>query len=535
MPSPSTAPVSSSGIPTGGGVLVGIDAGGSYVKATAFDLDAGTYVTAAQPLKVQHPGPGRNERDADVLWSATAAVVRQVVARVTGGGDRVLTVGVTAHGNGLYLVDRGGHPTRPAIQASDTRASALVRLWEAAGVPDELRATIWNGVWPGQPGPLLAWLAEHEPETLTRSVAALMCGDYLRVRLTGQIHAEATAASCNGLVDPAACAYSDVALAGYGITGLRRLLPVIVPSTEFSGAVTAVASELTGIPVGTPVVAGVVDNVGLQLGAVVVDGSQIVVGAGTWSINQLLVERDRMTLDGPLGRVRPYAACLAVPAPMAMLIEASATSASTLGWAVENVPRGVTAQARAVGADVFTHALAEAAARPRRVDAPMFLPYLDGSRDEPGARGAWLGLSSWCDEVDLLAATVEGVCLEHRRHVERLSLGTDGPQRLPLRLAGGASRSDLWAQEFADTSGRRVEVSDVVELGAVGAAAVAGTAAGVFSDLATGAAHLNPTQRAFTPSPEAVAFFDLRYERYLRCATALEQQPWMTTVRGDDQ
>ena len=127
MPSPSMSPGTSSGTSTGGGVLVGIDAGGSYVKATAFDLDAGTHVTAAQQLKVQHPAPGHNERDAEVLWSATADVVRQVVAQVAGGGSRLVAVGVTAHGNGLYLVDSQGRPTRPAIQASDTRAGVLVR------------------------------------------------------------------------------------------------------------------------------------------------------------------------------------------------------------------------------------------------------------------------------------------------------------------------------------------------------------------------------------------------------------------------
>ncbi len=296
-----------------GGVLIGIDSGGSYVKAAAFDLDSGLVVVEGLHVPASHPAPGHNERDPEALWKATAGVVRRVVAQVPSAADRIVAVGVTAHGNGLYLVDATGAPTHAAIQASDTRARAIVRRWEHDGVPDKLRATIWNGIWPGQPGPILAWLAEHEPEALESSSAALMCGDYLRARMTGQIHAELTTASCNGLFDSAARTYSAAALDAYGIRRWEGLLPEVAQPTDVVGVITAAAAEATGLPEGVPVVAGVVDNVGLHLGAGVLDGSRIVVGAGTWSINQLLVTEGEMTLAGPLGRVEPYAACLADP------------------------------------------------------------------------------------------------------------------------------------------------------------------------------------------------------------------------------
>ena len=507
-----------------GGVLIGIDSGGSYVKAAAFDLDSGRVVVEGVHVPASHPGPGHNERDPEALWQATAHVVRRVVSQVPSARNRVAAVGVTAHGNGLYLVDATGAPTRAAIQASDTRAGAIVRRWERDGVPDTLRATIWNGVWPGQPGPLIAWLAEHEPGVLGGSSAALMCGDYLRARLTGDIHAELTAASCNGLFDSAARTYSAAALDAYGIRRWEWLLPDIAQPTDVVGAITTVAAEATGLPEGIPVVAGVVDNVGLHLGAGVLDGSRIVVGAGTWSINQLLVPEGEMTLAGPLGRVEPYAACLAVPDPMAMLIEASATSASALGWVLNNATRGVAAEAEAVGENVFAYALAQVASRPRRIDTPMFLPYLDGARDEPTARGGWVGLSSWCDDTDLVAATVEGICFEHRRHVERLSRGTD--RVVPLRLAGGASRSQIWAQLFADVTARPVEVSPLAELGAAGAAVVAGTATGHFASLSDGVARLNPTQRTIEPDPAGVEFRARRFQVYSQWARALETSPW---------
>lgn len=501
----------------GDGILIGLDAGGSYVKATAFDLASGAVATANQAVPAVHPAPGHNERDAEELWRAAAAVIRAVLADRAVDRTRVIAVGVTAHGNGAYLVGADGRPARPAIQATDTRAGELMRRWEREGVPERLRATVWNGLWPGQPGPILAWLLAHEPEVLASAAAMLACGDYLAARLTGVVAGELTAWSSSGLIDCARGEVSDAALQAYGIGSLRRLIPPLVPAGTRTGAVTADAAELTGLSAGTPVIAGAVDNAALHLGAGVLDGTRIVVGAGTWSINQLCLPRGAMTLNGPLGQVEPYAACLAAPAGMALLIEASATSASTLDWVITRALRLTQAPTGAL----YGQLLGDAVARPRRLDAPLFLPFLDGSRDQPEARGAFVGLSSADGAPDLTAATVEGICLEHRRHIERLSRAV--PERLPLRLAGGAARSPIWAQLFADVCGRRVEVSGLEELGAAGAAVIAGVTAGVFADLGDGLATLNPRQHAFEPDPAAVAFYDERFAIYGRWASAVEQ------------
>lgn len=505
-------------------VLVGLDAGGSYVKATVLDLSTGMSTTSSRAAHVDHPRPGHNERDAELLWRTASRVLRETLDSVPGAFERIAVVGVTAHGNGAYLVDAAGEPTRAAVQASDTRAASLVSNWISEGVADDLRAEVWNGLWPGQPGPILAWLSRHEPEVIERSSAVLMCGDYLRARLTGTLTGELTAWSCNGLLDSANAQLSDNALAAYGIGHLRRLMPQLASYEDALGTVSDEAAATTGLPSGVPVVSGAVDNVAMHVGAGVVDGSRIVVGAGTWSINQLLVPATAMTLDGPLGAVKPHGACLAVPDSLALLIEASATSAATLDWALQRVTHGVTATASKARTNVYAHAVAQVAARSRRPDAPMFVPFLDGSRDQPMARGAWLGLASTEDDIDLLGGVVEGVCMEHRRHVDRLSRATDVV--LPLRLVGGASRNEQWAQLFADVTGRPVEVSPVSEIGTIGAAVIAGTAVGVFSSLSDGLSQLNPTHRSYEPHADAIEFYDHRYQRYTRWATTMEAEPW---------
>ncbi|RAX20463.1 MULTISPECIES: FGGY-family carbohydrate kinase [unclassified Actinomyces] len=505
-------------------VLIGLDAGGSYVKATAFDLANGHSATFKRSVGTSHPRPGHNERDAELLWMRAAEVIRSAVEAVPHGRDRVAAVGVTAHGNGLYLVDEYGVPTRASIQASDTRAADLVHRWAVNGVPEQLREQVWNDLWPGQPGPLLAWLARHEPDTLRRSSTALMCGDYLRARLTGTLQGELTTWSCNGLLDSSNLSISDAALCSYEIEDLKRLLPPLVTHDMLVGPITCEAAKLTGLPEGTPVSAGVVDNVALQLGAGVTDGTHILVGAGTWSINQLLVPQDQMTISGALGAVSPYAACLAVPTGMALLIEASATSASTLTWALDHVQRGPSIEADRLGINVYDHVLEAVRDLTPDPNGPMFIPYLDGSRQSAGARGAWLGLSSSDTDYTMLKAVVEGICLEHRRHVGALAAASS--PTTPLRLAGGAARSRIWSQLFADVSGRVVEVSPVEEIGAVGAAIIAGVATDEFASLDAGIEHLNPHHETFAPDPERAAFYSKRFARYSRWVNRIEEDPW---------
>ncbi|GGC16009.1 carbohydrate kinase [Cellulomonas carbonis] len=493
-------------------MILGIDVGGSFAKATAFDLGTGTGVTRGRAVPPQHPAPGHNEREPLAVWFQVADLVHEVVSALPAGA-RITAVGVTGHGNGLYLVDRKGQPTRPAVMASDTRAADLVAAWIADGVEERLRPVTWNRLWPGQPGPVLAWLARNEPSVVARSAAALMCKDFIRAQLTGRVATERTDASCSGLYDNAAGETSTDVLLALGLEAYGDLVPEVLGSDAVVGEVTPEAAEVTGLPVGTPVVGGLVDNVALHLGSGVLDSRSLCVAAGTWSVNQLLVPDEEMVPAQRLSAAAaPFAACTAATPGAALLIEASATSASTLAWAVDQVTTGLRPQAERSGSDVFELALRRVAARAPQDDDPFFLPFLDGSRDDPQARGAWLGLSSWNDETALLGAVVEGVCLEHRRHVDRLSPRSDA---LPLRLSGGAARSAAWAQRFADTTRRPVEVSSSQELGAVGVAVIAGVGAGVFGSAAEGAAALDRTWTVFTPDDDAVAHFERRYARYL--------------------
>ena len=119
---------------------------------------------------------------------------------------------------------------------------------------------------------------------------------------------------------------------------------------------------------------------------------------------------------------------------------------------------------------------------------------------------------------------IEGICWEHRRHVERLQSALPAP--LPVRLSGGATRSPVWCQRFADSLGVPVQVSPVAELGSVCAAAMAGVAVGVFADVPDGVDELNPSWDSYEPDPVSRDFQSARYGRYCDLASHFDKLPW---------
>ncbi|WP_255415681.1 FGGY-family carbohydrate kinase, partial [Tropicimonas sp. IMCC34043] len=109
----------------------------------------------------------------------------------------------------------------------------------------------------------------------------------------------------------------------------------------------------------------------------------------------------------------------------------------------------------------------------------IYLPYLFGSPHRVDVPGAFLGLRGWHGRGHMLRAVGEGIAFNHRHHVDTL----DPEHAIPsVRLTGGSSRNAYFAQLMSDVLGRRVEVPQTLEAGALGVAICAGLAAGLYED-----------------------------------------------------
>lgn len=482
-------------------MLIGIDSGGTGTKVGLFTAHGRQLGIVGRKVELSAPAPGWTERDPEKLWGDTASAIRELLDKTGALASNVAAVGVTGHGNGLYLVDREGKAVRPAINSTDSRGAGRVAQIINSDRAASIRRKTLQGLWPGQPEVLLHWLRAHEPSVLTRASAALMCKDYLRLQLTGQAAIELTDMATTNLVDVRSGDLDDELFDAFEIAEFRRLFPEFLGSTDIGGFVTAQAASLTGLLEGTPVSVGTIDMVACALGSGSVDPDAVSVVAGTWSINQAITdtppERDDLFM---VGRFIGESAFLKV--------EASPCSAGNFDWYVSAFKQ--------FGADVpFSEALDRtarlAAAAPPGAEGLLFLPYIFGSRETSRAKGTLFGLDSRHTSAHVARGVMEGIAFEHRAHLERLVSGTPYPSA--VRLSGGVARSEAWQRIFADCLNTCVEVSEADEPGALGAAVCAAVSIGMYSDATSAVRFMTRVKTSTLPNPDAVEFLNTSYQR----------------------
>lgn len=492
--------------------LLGTDNGGTVAKAALFATDGREIAVAARKTEMSSPKPGHTQRDTEDLWQATADAIRTVIDQSRIDPKHIAAVACAGHGNGLYLVDQQGIPVRPGIISTDTRAKRYVARWIEQGVDRSVLPKTMQSLWAAQPNALLAWLRDNEPEVVRRAGWALMCKDYIRFRLTGRFHAELTDYSGTSLINVATGQYDTEVLEAFGIAEMRDLLPPLVRSEEICGQVTAAAADATGLAEGTPVAGGLFDIDACGLASGLVDESQICMVAGTWSCNQYISPQPVVSRE--IFMTSRYC----IPDHFLML-EASPTSASNLEWFVTEFFGPEREAARQKGGSVY-ELVNELVGRTTPQEAGVvFLPFLFGSNADADAKASLIGLAGWHNRSHVLRAIYEGVVFGHKAHVDRLM-----QSRRPtgsIRLTGGAARSQVWVQIFADAFGLPVEIPAGTELGALGAAICAGVAVGCHADYAEACRAMVKISRTQRPNPANFDAYTAKYDRYQDVLAAL--------------
>jgi L-xylulokinase len=481
-----------------GDYLLGLDAGNTVIKAVIFDLDGRELAHAAREGHSRMREPGHVERDLGEFWENAKAVIRACIAGAGIDPREIRAIGCAGHGNGLYALDESGAPLI-GIQSIDTRASALAEELEAAGVGDITIAIGRQRPWPAQTPTLMAWLTRYQPELFARVGTVFLAKDYVTYRLTGEKVSDVSDMSGCSLLNLDTRAYDSRLLDAFGLSGCESLLPRLVESDEIAGRVTAEAAGLTGLAEGTPVVGGLFDVVASALGSGVSRSGGASIIAGTWSINQVIV--DTSELPGAVFMWSTY------DRKRYMAMENSATSAANLEWMVReffhDCPEGVSP---------FDRACELAASVPPSAAVPFYHPFLYGAQTDGNARAGFYGVGGWHTKADLMRAVLEGAVFGHRWHIDRLR--ASGISFADPVLSGGGSRSRIWPQIFADILGLPVAVTRSRETGALGAAIAAGTGVGLFGDFAEGAVRMVKAERTFEPDTRLSDLYRQRYEIY---------------------
>ena len=475
---------------------IGVDVGTTVTKAVAFAADGRALRRAARPTSLRRVGERHYEQDPDEVVASVVEVLAELADAADTSG--LAAIGVTAQGDGLWLVDDAGRPVRPALSWLDGRATGILARWAADGVLEEVFRRTGSLMFPGSSGPLLAWLDAHEPAALDRAATAAYCKDVVLQRLTG-VRATDVSDTSVPFLDPHTRTYDEKLLAACGLAHRRHLLAPVRP---------APAGELTypgtGLPAGTVVVAAPYDLPAAAWGAgldEVGDGLLIV---GTTLACQVLT--DRVDTSGePCG----LTLCTWEPDRWLRALPAMVGTAA-LDWVL-----------RLVGATVQD--LPELLATGRGHDLTV-LPFFAEAGErapfvEPGARARIDGLHLGTGRADIVRATAEAVAYSARHCLTTAGLTGE------LTACGGGVASAAWAQIFADVLARPVRVLTGDEVGARGAALAALRTVGAAPFTST------PAGTTYEPGPDSARYAD-GYARYLEQIDHA-RPVWAARSRGD--
>ena len=482
---------------------LGLDLGTSSAKAVVTDTVGRVLAQASAGYAVTSAMAGYAESEPAHWWSAvTACACEAVQAAVRAGGARPSAIGLSGQMHGLVLASAAGQALRPALLWADSRATGALRAYRRLG-PAAL-ARLANPLAPGMTGPLLMWVADHEPGTYQGARWALAPKDWLRARLTGEIHAEPSDASASLLYDVPGDRWDLEVVGALGLDA--GLLPPVLPSAGApAGHLTADTAAELGQPAGIPVAAGAGDTAAAALGSGIGLGEvQLTIGTGAQVIRPLAGAVSRADAGVHLYRS-------ATPAGWYQM-GATLSAGLSLNWVREVM--------NASWEELY--ASADRPGRPGR--GPIFVPHLSGERTpycDPALRGSWTGLSLADDRASLLRGALEGVAFAIRDALDAL-LGDDRPPY--LRLAGGGTLAGGWRQLLADVLGWPLYAVDLPAASGRGAALLGAVAAGLlsFDDIAGPLAP--PASLVAEPDPAMAASHAERHARFRHVVSVLQSE-----------
>ena len=468
--------------------LIAIDQGTTSTRAIVFDAALAPVASAQQELRQIYPAPGLVEHDPEEIWSATLATVRAAMARAGAEARDIAALGITNQRETTIIWDRAtNRPIHNAIVWQDRRTADRCEALRQ----DEPMIASRTGLLldPYFSATKIAWLLDHvEGARVAAREGRLAFGtvdSFLLWRLTGgKVHAsDATNASRTLLLDIHRGSWDAELCRLFDVP--EALLPQVRDCAGDFGT-----TELFGGPIRILGIAGDQQAAMVGQGCFAPGMVKSTYGTGCFALlntaDQPVASKNRLltTIAYQLGGRRTYA-----------LEGAIFVAGAAVQWLRDAL--------KVIGAAPDVNALAAAADPAEQVYlVPAFVglgaPWWDAN-----ARGALFGLTRKSGVAELARATLEAVGYQTRDLLEAMqadwpAAGTD----TVLRVDGGMAASDLTMQFVADILDAPVDRPGVMETTALGAAYLAGYAAGVCPDLPGFAARWR-CERRFEPQMDA--------------------------------
>jgi xylulokinase len=285
-------------------LLLGIDLGSSSVKASVIDGESGkclaTSFSPSDEMKIIALKPGWAEQDTEIWWSNLKIAIANCIHKLGQKKANIGAVGISYQMHGLVTVDKDNKVLRNSIIWCDSRAVGYGEKAMNALGKEYCMSHLLNS--PGNfTASKLAWVKENEPELYKRIHKIMLPGDYIALRLTGEV-----ATSFTGLSEGIFWDFQEnkvsVNLLKY-FNFVPDLLPEAAPSFSISGFLLKSVAKEFGLPEGIPVSYKAGDQPNNALSLNVLNPGEVAATAGTSGV--IYGVTDKKKYD-PLSRVNTF-------------------------------------------------------------------------------------------------------------------------------------------------------------------------------------------------------------------------------------
>lgn len=480
--------------------LLGYDIGSSSVKASLVNAETGVCVASAFYPKVEAEiiavQPGWAEQKPEMWWQnlklATAAVMEQSAV----SAEQIAAIGISYQMHGLVCVDKDLQVLRPAIIWCDSRAvgygqKALETLGESVCLSHLLNS-------PGNfTASKLAWVKENEPDIYARIYKIMLPGDYIAMRMTGEVCTTVSGLSEGMFWDFKNNCVADFLMEYYGFD--KSLIPDIRPTFSEQGRMTAAVAEELGLRAGIPVTYRAGDQPNNALSLNVFNPGEIASTAGTSGV--VYGVNGTVNYD-PQSRVNTFAHVNHTDEQTRLGVLLCINGTGILNSWIK----------RTMGTDVSYAEMNDLAAGvPIGSQGLSVIPFGNGAErvlgnKEPGCSLQGLNFNSHT-RAHIMRAAQEGIVFSFKYGMEVM-------EQMGMHItnihAGNANMflSPIFRNTLAGVTGATIELYDTD--GSVGAAKGAGMGAGIYKDNTEAFSTLKKLQ-VIEPDVQAVEQYQAAY------------------------
>lgn len=477
--------------------IIGVDLGTSAVKILLVNQHGKVAKEVSRSYPLIQEKVGYSEQVPNQWVEQTVSGLSELLTGFKGSPEDIEGISFSGQMHGLVLLDENNEVLRNAILWNDTRTTKeCEEIYEKVG-KDRLLEITKNPALEGFTLPKILWVKNHEPDIFEKVKTFVLPKDYVRYKLTGQLHMDYSDAAGTLLLDMAEKSWSKEICNYLGID--LEICPPLIDSHDNVGGFTEAIIEATGLSVRTRVFAGGADNACGAIGSGILEDGKTLASTGTSGVVLSYEANSDKDFDGKVHYFNHAAP------DVYYTMGVTLAAGYSLSWFKDNFAKDIS----------FELLLKDVDTVPVGSNGLIFTPYIVGERTphvDANIRGSFIGIDASHERKHFTRAVLEGITFSLNESIEIFR--RNGKNIDTVISIGGGAKNESWLQMQADIFNARIVKLQSEQGPGMGAAMLAAYGCGWFDSLKDCAAEFLKEDMVYQPIQENVGKYKGLFEIY---------------------